>query len=84
MALIIIETDKRCTCTCAMKCLVMYKSGMGERCTQDEIEGAGHKTMELNSKADDKIISEFLCCDGDDKKIKLSLVRNGKVCRARK
>lgn len=79
MALIIVGTDKLCTCNCAMKCIAQHKSGMSPRCTKEEIEDAGHKTIELYSDADDKIIRDFLCIDGDDKKIRLDLVRNNKV-----
>jgi hypothetical protein len=82
MALIIIGTDKRCTCSCASKCVGKeYNSGMGARCTKEELENAGHHTVELNSEKDDKIIQDFLCIDGDEKKIRLDLVRNGKVRR---
>lgn len=82
MALVIIGTDKGCTCNCTMKCIAKeYNSGMGMRCTKEEIEEAGHKTVELNSNKDDAIIRDFLCIDGDEKKIRLDLVRNGKVRR---
>ena len=81
MALIIIGTDKMCTCNCAMKCITQHKSGMMPRCTKDEIENAGHKTIEVNSAKDDKIIRDILCIDGDEKKIRLDLVRNDKVRR---
>ena len=81
MALIIIGTDKRCTCNCAMKCVVQHKSGMMPRCTKEEIEDAGHHTLELHGKKDDDIIRDFLCIDGDDKKIRLDIVRNNKVRR---
>ena len=82
MALVIIGTDKRCTCNCAMKCIAKeYNSGTAPRCTKEEIENAGHKTIEVNSTKDDKIIRDILCIDGDEKKISLDLVRNNKVRR---
>ena len=49
--------------------------------TKEEIENAGHKTIEVNSTKDDKIIRDILCIDGDEKKIRLDLVRNNKVRR---
>jgi hypothetical protein len=81
MSLIVIGTDKMCTCNCAMKCVTQHKSGSMSRCTKQEIENAGFKTVELHSEKDDKIIQEFLCNDGDGKKIRLDLVRNSKVRR---
>ncbi len=74
MALIIIGTDQRCTCSCAVKC-IKNKTGSSARCTKKEIEEEGHHTIELLSKDDDRIIQECMRYDGDEKKLKLKLVR---------
>lgn len=64
MSLIIVDSKGYCTCNCAMKCVLSSKSGSAPRCTKQEIEDAGYKTIQLKNKKDDKKIHDFLCIDG--------------------
>ncbi len=76
MALILIDKNGFCFCNCADKCVVEHKSGMSARCTKDQIENSGHRPIEVVDEKSDKAIQDFMCCDGDEKKIKIKLVRN--------
>lgn len=47
MAHILIDKDKRCTCSCADTCAVKPKCGSMARCTEEELVEAGYKVIEM-------------------------------------
>lgn len=75
MAHILLDKTGRCFCNCADKCVVEHKSGMSARCTKEEIEASGHRVVQVYNDKSDKAIMDFNCIDGDEKKIKVELVR---------
>lgn len=78
MALILIGTDKKCTCNCNMLCATGKSYDSFVKCTKDELEAYGHSTIELNSQKDDVVVQKLLIIDEKDKKLKLTLVCKNK------
>lgn len=71
MALILIDNNGMCFCSCADSCVVKQKAGMMRRCTKKELNDAGHHVAELYDERSNKAIRNFYVIDGKEKKLKI-------------
>ena len=75
MAQVIIGIDGLCTCHCTDKCVCKKENtGMGFRCSEQEILEAGHTPLKLFSEKDEKALSEYNTIDGKEKRLKIQCV----------
>jgi hypothetical protein len=49
MSYIVIGSDETCQCDCSMKCIVDKRCGSSIRCTKEEIEKAGYRTLKVEN-----------------------------------
>jgi hypothetical protein len=70
MSVILIDTDGLCFCNCASKC-VLGKCGSAERCTKEQIEELGYKTLQVVGKKSEQAVHDAMCCDGKIHKLKI-------------
>lgn len=70
MSYILIGTDGKCFCNCAMKC-IKGKTGMQYRCTKEDIEEEGFKTIQVSDKKSNAAVMDSLVCDGRDHTLKI-------------
>jgi len=70
MSVILIATDGTCFCSCACKC-VLDRCGSSLRCTKEELEEAGFKTMQVVDKKSEQAVHDAMCADGKTHKLKI-------------
>jgi len=72
MSLILIDKTGRCFCTCAMPCVVNeLNTGMSPRCSQEQIENKGFKTIQVLGDDSDKAVMDAICIDGKEHRLKI-------------
>jgi hypothetical protein len=78
MSYILIDKENYCFCNCAMTCVCMHKSGMMKRCTKQEIESKGFKTIQVHDKESERQVLDSICIDGYEHTLKIKNVTHDK------
>lgn len=71
MSYILIDMEGRCFCNCAMRCAYDQRCGSSLRCTKEEIESNGYKTIQVNDRKSQRAVFDSICIDGKEHKLKI-------------
>lgn len=78
MSIILVDTKGLCFCNCATKCVLGHIGG-ASRCSKKELESQGYKVIQVANKKSEKAISDAMCCDGKNHKIKIKNIKTDDI-----